>query len=234
MTLRNDNILPSKEFLVELGVDPEIEFIESDFSYSKLDDKLLLSIPSIQGLDKLNGKVNFRTVCSAQLGSAHRIYARILDTASSFNVDVPYFKANNLCKGGEVVFNVYTENRELNSEYEVHYNVYWNQFLYYSSTANDRPLIIPKDVDTLKLKYPSPKGGTWRLELFQQDSFPYQQIYSSTIESCGSNNTGSHYIGFRNDRSVVNNPIEKEILVKTLPMWQIVLLHMLEEEDIIT
>lgn len=122
----------------------------------------------------------------------------------------------------------------MNSEYEVHYNVYWNQFLYYSSTANDRPLIIPKDVDTLKLKYPSPKGGTWRLELFQQDSFPYQQIYSSTIESCGSNNTGSHYIGFRNDRSVVNNPIEKEILVKTLPMWQIVLLHMLEEEDIIT
>lgn len=209
ITVENKGIESVDSAIIEILLEKGLDFISCDRAYNSVNNRYRVSIGKIEALSFQNLRFKVKTSCDAQLAAAHLVKVNLIYPDPCANWNGPEYNIEATCDNDEVVFSVFNNLVE-NKPRKTNYNVYVNQFLYYSSKDNQSLLEIPSFGDTIQLRYPA-KGNTWRLEVFQEQDYPFGSVQSASIESCGKKNTGLHYIGFRNDRRLNLKPSEKEV-----------------------
>jgi len=177
--LQNKDIESVYSSIIEIFLEKGLDFISCDRAYNSVNNRYRVSIGKTGALSFQNVRFKVQTSCEAQLAAAHLVKVNLIYPDPCANWNGPEYNIEVTCDDDEVVFSVFNNVVE-NKPRKTNYNVYVNQFLYYSSKDNQSFMEIPPFGDTIQLRYPA-NGNTWRLELFQEQYYPFGSLQLDII-----------------------------------------------------
>jgi hypothetical protein len=190
----NRGIAKSENTNLEITLDPQLEFIESEIPLTPLGNNVFqLQIGEMEPNTHEQFKIKVRTPCDPEL----------LESAFCSQVDIfpkgdclphekysgPYLTASSQCLGDSVEFTITNEGQED----MVESNHYLWMSIEEQNKAKKSPAFKLKKDESLSFKIPA-EGQTYRVEVYQPEQ-AFNKYAVSTIEGCG---TGKESMGWYN------------------------------------